>query len=113
VRFINILQQAPESLDQMIDALPRFYNTPEIRIECPDEKKFQVVESICQQLKAEGATILTVDGVRVTCNDGWWLLRASNTQAALVARCEASTVEGLEELKQALGRYLAAYGLGL
>jgi phosphomannomutase len=113
MRFINILQQAPESLDQMMDALPRFYNTPEIRIECPDERKFKVVEDICHQLKREGATLLTVDGVRVSCDDGWWLLRASNTQAALVARCEASTREGLEALKQELGKYLAVYGLEL
>jgi phosphomannomutase len=113
VRFINILQQAPESLDQMIDALPCFHNTPEIRIECPDETKFQVVENICHQLKTEGASILTVDGVRVSRPEGWWLLRASNTQPALVARCEASTAGGLEILKQELGKCLAAYGLEL
>jgi phosphomannomutase len=111
VRFINILQQTPEPLDQMIAALPHFYNTPEIRIECSDERKFKVVEDICHQLKTEGATILTVDGVRVSRPEGWWLLRASNTQAALVARCEASTAEGLETLKQELSKYLSAYGL--
>jgi phosphomannomutase len=66
---------------------------------------------ICQQLTAEGAAPSTIDGVRVSRSSGWWLLRASNTQAALVARCEASSPEGLEVLKDELAFYLAPHGL--
>jgi phosphomannomutase len=111
VRFINILQKTEKSFSQIIDTLPHFDNTPEIRIECPDNRKFQVIEAICQQLTTEGATISTIDGVRVSRVSGWWLLRASNTQAALVARCEASSPQGLEVLKGEVASYLAPYGL--
>ena len=111
VRFINILQKARESFSQIVDALPHFDNTPEIRIECADGRKFQVIDSICQKLTAEGATISTIDGVRVSRAGGWWLLRASNTQPALVARCEASSPQGLEVLKGEVVSYLSPHGL--
>lgn len=111
VRFINILQRAGEALSQVIDALPHFYNTPEIRITCPDDQKFQVMDRICQQLTAEGATLSTIDGVRVSRINGWWLLRASNTQPALVARCESSSAEGLDALKNDVATYLSLHGL--
>ncbi len=111
VRFINILQKARGSFSQIVDALPHFDNTPEIRIDCADDRKFQVIDSICQQLTAEGATISTIDGVRVSRADGWWLLRASNTQPALVARCEASSKQGLEGLKSEVASYLSPHGL--
>lgn len=111
VRFINILQKAGESFDLIMDALPHFDNTPEIRIQCPDDQKFHVIDAICQQLTTEGATISTIDGVRVSREGGWWLLRASNTQAALVARCEASSPESLKALKDEVASYLFPYGL--
>lgn len=111
VRFINILQNADGSFSQIIDALPHFDNTPEIRIECPDDRKFQVINNICQQLTSEGANLSTIDGVRVSREGGWWLLRASNTQSALVARCEASSAEGLKVLKDEVDAYLSPHGL--
>lgn len=111
VRFINILHHTDQSLDRLIDALPHFYNTPEIRIDCPDTEKFQVIEAISTQLSAEGAIVSTIDGVRVTRPEGWWLVRASNTQPALVARCEASTTEGLDVLKADLASYLKGQGV--
>ncbi len=111
VRFINILQKAEEPFSQLIDALPHFYNTPEIRIDCPDDQKFHVIDIISQQLTAESATLSTIDGVRVSRSNGWWLLRASNTQAALVARCEASSPEGLQVLKDEVASYLFPHGL--
>lgn len=113
IRFINILQKGEVPLSQMIDALPHFHNTPEIRIDCPDDRKFKVVDDICRQLRAEGATVSTIDGVRVSRPGGWWLLRASNTQSSLVARCEASNVENLEMLKKELTFYLASRGISL
>jgi phosphomannomutase len=113
IRLINILQKTPTPLSQMMDALPRFYNTPEIRITCPDERKFQVVDNISRQLAREEATISTIDGVRVSRSEGWWLLRASNTQPALVARCEASSEENLDMLLKEVAFYLEPYGLSV
>lgn len=111
VRLLNILQQSPQSLNQMIEALPHFYNTPEIRIDCADDKKFNVVDTISQKLSVENATVSTIDGVRVSRDHGWWLLRASNTQAVLVARCESATESGLEALQMDLAGYLEPHGL--
>lgn len=111
IRLINILQKANQSLSEIINALPKVYNTPEIRIDCSDEIKFRVVEAIREQLIAEGATVSTIDGVRVSRSHGWWLLRASNTQSVLVARCESSSLEGLQDLQEELVAYLAPHDL--
>jgi phosphomannomutase len=70
-----------------------------------------VIEEVAARLRTDGAKVSEIDGVRVQTDDGWWLLRASNTQAVLVARAEAGTEEGLERLKQALVTQLAASGL--
>ena len=111
VRFINILQKADVSLGQMMDALPHFHNTPEMRIDCPDERKFDVIDSISRQLVTEKAIMSTIDGVRVSRPEGWWLLRASNTQPALVARCEGPSPEALKVLMKEVTNYLAPHGL--
>lgn len=66
-----------------------------------------------ERLKAEGAKVNAIDGVRVDTPDGWWLLRASNTQAVLVARCEATTSEGLKRLRATLEAQLTASGVAL
>jgi len=66
---------------------------------------------ICQQLVEEGATLSTIDGVRVSRANGWWLLRVSNTQPALVVRCEASSAEGLDALRNEVSAYLSPHGL--
>jgi phosphomannomutase len=70
-----------------------------------------VIEEVAARLRASGAEVAETDGVRVLTEDGWWLLRASNTQAVLVARCEAKSEAGLERLKAALVVQLAASGL--
>ena len=86
-------------------------NTPELRFECPDEAKFQVIERIKAKLEAEGAKFNAIDGVRVITPDGWWLLRASNTQAVLVARAEARDEAALARLKQQIAVHLRAVGI--
>ena len=92
-------------------ALPQVVNTPELRFDCDDVRKFEVVKEVAARLKAAGANVSETDGVRVLTADGWWLLRASNTQAVLVARCEASSEAGLDRLKAALVAQLEASGL--
>lgn len=111
VRMLRLLSQSELSLAAMLDALPKPYNTPELRIVCAEERKFAVVEEVKQQLKNSSAEINDVDGVRVLNADGWWLLRASNTQAALVARCESSTQAGLKRLQKQLSTTLKTCGV--
>ena len=102
VRLINIMMTSDKTLDDMFDELPVMVNTPEIRFDCDEERKFVIIDEVKKRLEASAANFSDVDGVRVMTEDGWWLLRASNTQAALVARCEASDEDGLKRLKNQL-----------
>ena len=111
VRLMGIVARMPGPLSDVRRALPQVVNTPELRFDCPDTRKFDVVAEVAGRLKDDGAQVNVIDGVRVQTDDGWWLLRASNTQAVLVARAEARDDAGLDRLKQALAAQLAASGL--
>lgn len=111
IRLLNVVARSPRSLADLRDRLPETVNTPELRIECSEEDKFPIIDSVKSRLQAAGATVNDIDGVRVQTADGWWLLRASNTQNVLVARCEANDRAGLARLKHALGEQLSASGV--
>ena len=111
VRLLGIVARMDGKLSAVVDALPHVVNTPELRFDCDDARKFAVIEEVAARLRASGARLSDIDGVRVQTADGWWLLRASNTQAVLVARAEAADAAGLERLKQALVEQLGASGL--
>ncbi len=111
VRLIGILSRGEESLARIRDRLPRVVNTPELRFPCEEARKFAVVDEVKERLAARDAEVTDIDGARVRTEDGWWLLRASNTQAVLVARCEARDAAGLERLKSALVAELEASGI--
>ena len=113
VRLLADVASSGESLADFRDSLPPVVNTPEIRFPCSEERKWAVIQEVRARLEAEGADLVTLDGVRVRCDDGWWLLRASNTQDVLVARCEADDEAGLARQKQALRDQLEACGLDL
>jgi len=106
LRLIDILSSSDESLDEMIAHFPKVYNTPEIKIAVADSEKFEIIKRIKQQAKEEDLDFADIDGLRVTNEHGWWLLRASNTQAAIIARCESTSKEGLERLKEEIDRML-------
>ena len=111
VRLIGLVSKLGVSLADLRDRLPDVVNTPETRFQIDEERKFKVVDEVKERLKAEGANVNDIDGVRVTTPDGWWLLRASNTQDVLVARAEAFSPEGLERLKAALIEQLEKSGM--
>ena len=111
VRILGIASRTKTSLAEMRDRLPCVLNTPELRFPCSEERKFAVVEEAAKRLRQAGADMADIDGVRVRTTDGWWLLRASNTQDVLVARCESPTSEGLERLKAAVVAELRASGV--
>ena len=113
LRLLNIVANSKESLAAMRDKLPQLVNTPELRFDCADDRKFKVVEEVKGRLQKAGAKVNDIDGVRVNTPDGWWLLRASNTQPVLVARCESANEAGLDRLKGDLKAALAASGVEL
>jgi phosphomannomutase len=95
----------------MRDSLPTVFNTPELRVPCDETRKFAVVEEVRERLREQAADVIGIDGVRVRTADGWWLLRASNTQDVLVARAESASEDGLARLKRQLAAALAASGV--
>jgi phosphomannomutase len=113
VRLLGILARAPQSLADLRGSLPPVVNTPELRFACAESRKFGVVREVAERLRQTGAKVIDIDGVRVRTADGWWLLRASNTQDVLVARVEAATADGLARLKAELAAQLAASGVAL
>jgi phosphomannomutase len=113
VRLLGVLGRSQESLAELGDRLPAVVNTPELRFPCDETRKFEVVREVRDRLRKAGAEMTDIDGVRVRTADGWWLLRASNTQAVLVARAEAATEDGLARLKGELAAELGASGVAL
>jgi phosphomannomutase/phosphoglucomutase len=98
-RLVELLSKTDKRLSQLLNDVPETHITPEIRIDCTDETKFEVVEKVREELR-KGHPVIDVDGVRVKFNDGWGLLRASNTQPVLVLRFEASSEKRLQEIKK-------------
>ncbi|MDA0998842.1 MAG: phosphomannomutase, partial [Proteobacteria bacterium] len=112
IRLLSIIAESPATLADMLDAMPKTESTPEIRLDCADERKFTVVEEIKRRVAGrKDVKIFDMDGVRVESADGWWLLRASNTQAALSIRCEADTKDALARLKAEVAGHLTAVGI--
>ena len=111
VRLINYVSRQPQSLIEILDGLPQPQNTPELRFPCSETRKFEVVEEVLERMRARGSDLVDIDGVRVKTKDGWWLLRASNTEDALVARCEGKDKEGLVRLCEGLVAELSASGV--
>lgn len=113
VRLLGVLGRAGESLADMLDRLPAVFNTPELRLACADERKFDAVAEVRDRLRRRGAEMVEIDGVRVKTEDGWWLLRASNTQAAVTVRAESTSEAGLARLKAQLAEELGRSGITL
>ena len=111
VRLIAATARLGRSVTQLRDAMPAMINTPELRFPVEEARKFGVIAEVGARLAAEGADVVTIDGVRVTTPEGWWLLRASNTEAMLVARAESDSEAGLAALLAVLDAQLAACGV--
>jgi phosphomannomutase len=111
VRLIEAVSQSGKSLTELMDSMPKTTATPEMRFQVDEVRKFAIVDEVRDRLSAEGAAVDATDGVRVSTADGWWLLRASNTQDVLVARAEASDDGGVERLVEQIDAQLAKSGV--
>jgi len=100
-RLLRILSHADRPLSGLLEDVPRYHSTPEVRVDCADETKFKVVNQVAMDFKRMH-TVIDIDGARILFPDGWGLIRASNTQPALVLRAEAKTPEGLPRIKRAI-----------
>jgi phosphomannomutase len=111
VRLMAASAKLGKSVTELRSAMPEMINTPEMRFQVDESRKFAVIDEVLARLEASGADVNATDGARVNTPDGWWLLRASNTQDVLVARAEASSTEGLDRLMAQIDAQLAASGL--
>jgi len=111
VRLIRAVHMIGQSMTAIRGAMPAMINTPEMRFQVDETRKFAVIDEVLARLETEGAQVDRTDGARVTTADGWWLLRASNTQDVLVARAEAKSQEGLDRLLAQIDAQLAQSGL--
>ena len=111
VRLIEAVSQSGKSLTAIMDEMPKMAATPELRFPVDEPRKFAIVEEVRDRLASDGAKVDATDGVRVSTPDGWWLLRASNTQDVLVARAEANDEAGVERLVAQIDGQLAKSGV--
>ncbi len=111
LRLIEAQTVLGAGITALRSAMAEMINTPEMRFQVDESRKFAVIDEVLARLTAAGATVDATDGARVNTADGWWLLRASNTQDVLVARAEASSTDGLDRLMAQIDDQLAASGL--
>ena len=113
IRLLELMTQLDEPLSEIRKAWPKLFNTPEIRFQCDDDKKFDVVDAVKSVAEKEDCEVIAIDGVRAVYPEGWWLLRASNTQDSLVARIEGQDEAAVEALKLKLNGLLKPHNLVL
>ncbi len=111
VRLIEAVGASGKSLTEIMDAMPQSVATPELRFQVDEVRKFDIVDEVRDRLSSDGSKVDATDGVRVSTADGWWLLRASNTQDVLVARAEAADQTGLDRLVAQIDGQLAKSGV--
>ena len=109
LRMAQLLSDKDMKLSEIMAAMPKYYSTPEIRVHAPEDKKFVIVKEVTEKFQKEKYEVITVDGARIQFPDGWGLIRASNTEPALILRFEAKTPEGLKEIEKTIKEVLAKY----
>jgi phosphomannomutase/phosphoglucomutase len=109
-RLLQIVARSGKSIRDLLADVPRFVSTPEIRVDCPDDRKFGIVDEAKRYFSGK-YEVITVDGVRVLYGDGWGLIRASNTQPVLVMRFEARTEAQLQRIQAEMQNWLRAKGV--
>lgn len=108
IRVFEVMEEENKKLSELHDEIPFYHSTPEIRVPCPDERKFEVVDKVKEKLK-EKYEVIEIDGARIEFEDGFGLVRASNTQPVLVLRFEGKTEEKLENIKEIILKELRKF----
>ena len=109
-RLLRYVASTGKTLDQLVESIPQYFSTPETRLECPEERKFEIPEAIKREF-AGRYKVIDIDGARVEFGDGWGLVRASNTQPILVTRYEARSKERLAQIRDEMETWIRAQGV--
>lgn len=110
LRMIAIILKNKRKMSEFVDEIPATFCTHDLKLEISEVDKFKIIERIAKKLKKEKREFNDLDGIRIDTNDGWWMVRASNTQNVLVGRCESDTKEGLENIKKEFTKYVVGGG---
>jgi phosphomannomutase/phosphoglucomutase len=110
-RLLRFIAGSGQTLEQLVASLPQYFSTPEIRLACPEDRKFEIPEVIKREF-ASRYKVIDIDGARVEFGDGWGLVRASNTQPVVVVRFEARTPERLKQIEESMMTPLRKLGVG-
>ncbi|MCD6381457.1 MAG: phosphomannomutase/phosphoglucomutase [Candidatus Aenigmarchaeota archaeon] len=115
IRLVSFLTSQQKSLSDLVNELPHYFSTPELRLPVDDEKKFEIIENVKKEILsiAQGAKIIDIDGIRLELKNGWGLLRASNTSPYLIARFEGKTPEDMKKIYDMFSSVLFEYGVPL
>lgn len=108
-RFLEFVASQDKSVEELVNSLPKYVSSPLTRIFAPDERKFAIIEELKEHFASRGYTMLTIDGIRLEWDDGWAVVRASNTQPQLTLRAEATNEKRLEEIKKIVEKALLPY----
>ncbi len=108
-KVLEIISNSGEKLSEIIAKFPRYEGTPEYRLACPEKKKFKLIKELVDYFRPRCHKVIDIDGIRGYIEDGWFLLRASNTQPLIVVRCEAKSKNGLEKIKKLIKNKLEEY----
>ncbi len=111
LRLVEILSNTSKTVDDLITGITHYYSTEEIKIASPDDRKFQVIKKIEQYVLEKGYSYLNIDGIKVLFDDGWALVRASNTGPNITVRYEAKTKNRLEEISQEFSNKIEEYNI--
>ena len=106
IRFLNLYSKIGQPLSEILNKIPKSYTTPELRFPTSEKEKFVIIDKLRHKLKKEKKDYIGIDGVRYTTKDGWWLVRASNTQNIIVGRCESFNKKNLRKIKENLKKNL-------
>jgi phosphomannomutase / phosphoglucomutase len=97
-RLIEVLSNTDTAVSSLLEGVPKMFNTPEIRVDCPDDKKFEAVRILTKEFK-KSHQVIDIDGARILFDHGWGLVRASNTQPVIVMRFEADSADALNQIQ--------------
>ena len=110
LRVLRIISKGSDTISSLLKDIPKYYSTPEIRVDCRnDDEKFAITSKV-KEYFTEKYNCITVDGVRINFDDGWGLVRASNTQPVIVCRFEASSQQSLDEIRALITNKLSEFG---
>lgn len=111
-RLAGLVARRGRGLEELVSEIPSYPSTPELRLDCPDDRKFEVVERVVEHFRGR-RPLVDIDGARVSFEDGWALVRASNTQPVVVVRLEATDEAALERIRDEVAAVLAPEGVSV